>query len=268
MPLQVNLANRLRKAGVKVIEHAGWTVRGSATFSPRGVLVHHTGPGSVDGLIKLVINGRPDLSGPLAQVVLAPDGTAHVVAAGRANHAGAGAWRGLSGNSVLWGIEAIHPGDQKTLWPQVQLEAYHLICAVMLDISGAGAEMAAGHKEYATPQGRKTDPVQLDMTLFRANVGLAMRKLDNAPVVQEVFKPMFDPPLQISAWVTVDYEGGGVVAVNAKGEIFCEPARLYIDAPASHPEYWTGHAPAVQIKAIPRGYRVVDHHGHAYDYVR
>lgn len=101
MPRQINLADRLRAAGVKVVEYDGWKLRGSDTFNPKGVLAHHTGPGSVDALVRLCVNGRSDLPGPLDQVVLAPDGTAYVIAAGRSNHAGAGSWRGLSGNTSL-----------------------------------------------------------------------------------------------------------------------------------------------------------------------
>lgn len=260
---KTNLPNLLRKAGVTVYECDGWSFRGSSTFSPRGVLAHHTGPGSVDGLVKVCINGRTGLPGPLAHVVLAPDGSAYIVAAGKANHAGVGTWRGLSGNTVLWGIEAVHPGNLTTPWPEVQLQAYYKICAVMLKMVGAGAEMVAGHKEYATPLGRKIDPSQLDMNRFRTEVGKALIAL-NTPV--EV-KAMFDPPLSIVAWTKVTYGETGVVGVNAKGEIFAEPTHLYLDAPANHPEYWQSHGgEARDISSVPNGYQVIDQHGHGYTY--
>jgi hypothetical protein len=39
---------------------------------------------------------RPDLSGPLAQLCLGRDGAFYIIAAGRAYHAGAGNWQGVS----------------------------------------------------------------------------------------------------------------------------------------------------------------------------
>src|SRR2546426_643173 len=69
----------------------------------------------------IITNGRPGLSGPLAQLGLGRDGTFFVVAAGRANHAGAGEWQGeKNGNGNFIGIEAENTGlanDQP--WPDV-----------------------------------------------------------------------------------------------------------------------------------------------------
>jgi hypothetical protein len=166
------IADKLLERGLDVIECRGWETRarpGGPPFNPRGVVCHHTGPWStIDGMVKLCINGRSDLPGPLCHVVLDPDGTCHVIAAGRANHAGAGNWRGLSGNSSVLGIEAIHSGNRTTPWPPVQVEAFVRCAAALADGIGAEPIMVCGHKEW-TPS--KIDPVTLDMGEFRAGVG-------------------------------------------------------------------------------------------------
>src|SRR5215213_8437348 len=97
------LPSVLREAGLKVALVPGWEDRGRSDVGEIfGVICHHTG-GRRDGnmpSLKLLVEGRPDLHGPLAQLGLGRDGTFYVIAAGRCNHAGAGIWRGLTnGNS-------------------------------------------------------------------------------------------------------------------------------------------------------------------------
>ena len=85
------LPDVLKAAGLKVATVPGWENRGRDVGPIVGVLCHHTvGPknGNMPSLNTL-INGRPDLPGPLAQLGLGRDGTYFVIAAGRANHAGA-----------------------------------------------------------------------------------------------------------------------------------------------------------------------------------
>ncbi len=168
------LADALRDAGCKVVELAGWKTRGRlGVFGPvKGILCHHTA-GSKTGnapSLPLIVSGRPDLPGPLSQIHLARDGTFTVIAAGRCNHAGTGAWQGVtSGNSSFIGIEAENAGDGTDPWPDVQMESYARGCAAILKHIGASVIMCAGHKEYATPKGRKIDP-SFSMPAFRAKV--------------------------------------------------------------------------------------------------
>ena len=163
----------LEAAGLKVAETPGWRTRGRAEMGRvRGVMCHHTATrrGGNMPTLQLLIDGRADLSGPLAQLGLGRDGTFYVVAAGRANHAGRGSWEGVAtGNSSFIGIEAENSGDAKDPWPAVQIEAYRRGVAAILKRIGAGAEMCCGHKEYALPKGRKVDP-DLDMAGFRKTV--------------------------------------------------------------------------------------------------
>lgn len=181
------LADVLRAAGCKVVEAPGWKSAGrGALSSVRGVCLHHTaGPATGNSpSLNLVQNGRKDLPGPLSQLFLARDGTYHVLAAGRANHAGRGEWQGVTaGNSQLLGIEAENAGTGKDPWPEAQMEAYVNGVAAILRHVGAKAEMACGHKEYALPRGRKIDPT-FDMEDFRAEVGEAL-EFGRKPVVAQ-----------------------------------------------------------------------------------
>lgn len=163
----------LRDAGLGVVEEPGWQTRGHGDMGlVRGVLLHHTaGPLHGDApSLPTVVNGRPDLEGPLSQLFLARSGIYHVVAAGKAWHAGAGSWRGITdGNGHFLGIEAENAGTPADPWPIAQMNAYVVGVRALLKHIGAPADMAAGHKEYALPAGRKTDP-SFDMDAFRAMV--------------------------------------------------------------------------------------------------
>ena len=164
----------LEKAGLKVAETPGWRTRGRADMGRvRGVMCHHTANPHRGNMptLNLLMHGRPDLPGPLCQLGLGRDGTYYVVAAGRANHAGRGAWEGVTtGNSSFIGIEAEHSGDPKDPWPPEQVDAYHRGVAAILKHVGANANMCCGHKEYALPPKRKCDPT-FDMPAFRSAVG-------------------------------------------------------------------------------------------------
>jgi N-acetyl-anhydromuramyl-L-alanine amidase AmpD len=180
----------LEDAGLKVAEQPGWRTRGRGDVGTiRGVICHHTaGPltGNMPSL-DLVTNGRADLGGPLAQLCLGRDGTYFVVAAGRANHAGAGNWQGIAtGNSSFIGIEAentgLTSGPKAEPWPEVQMDAYRRGVAAILKKIGADPIMCCGHREYALPAGRKPDPT-FDMPAFRAAVGAIMGGTAPAPVL-------------------------------------------------------------------------------------
>jgi len=162
----------LEQAGLKVAEVNGWRTRGvSEMGTVRGVICHHTAtaaPGNMPTL-NMLVAGRSDLPGPLAQLGLGRDGTFYVVAAGKANHAGKGLWEGVSmGNSQMIGIEGENDGRGEA-WPEVQMDAYARGVAAILRKVGSGANMCCGHKEYALPKGRKSDP-DFDMPSFRSRV--------------------------------------------------------------------------------------------------
>jgi hypothetical protein len=169
----------LEAAGLKVAEVPGWRTRGRGEMGRvRGVMCHHTVGGargnmpSLDTLIK-GRTGPKAVPGPLAQLGLGRDGTYYVVAAGRANHAGAAEWGGLkTGNSSFIGIEAENTGAAGAVWPDVQMDAYHRGAAAILKHVGAPVSMCVGHKEYA-PHRKPVDP-RFDMDVFRRRVGEIM----------------------------------------------------------------------------------------------
>ncbi|MFF0631520.1 N-acetylmuramoyl-L-alanine amidase [Nocardia sp. NPDC004151] len=164
------LADVLREAGLRVIEHDGWRDRGHGDFADlRGVLCHHTAGGGTDDW-RIVQYGRPDLEGPLAQLVLERDGTFRVIAAGVCWHAGRGSWPGWPTNNANYhviGIEAVSRGDG-TDWTPAQLDAYKRGCAAILRRIGRTADDCVAHREYSTEG--KIDPAGIDMDEFRRDV--------------------------------------------------------------------------------------------------
>jgi hypothetical protein len=167
----------LLDAGLRVAEQPGWIDRGHGDIGPiKGVICHHTAGPATGNMPSLgvVTNGRPDLSGPLAQICLGRDGTFYIVAAGKCYHAGAGSWRGITtGNTNFIGIEAENTGLASDPWPHAQMVAYQHGVAAILRYAGADVGMCCGHKEYALPKGRKDDP-SFDMDQFRTDVAKVM----------------------------------------------------------------------------------------------
>ena len=125
MGRDTDIADRLRAYALKVVEIDGWQTRGSATFNPKGSVDHHTAGSSRGNAPSLgvCIYGRSGLPGPLCNVLIGRDNTCYVIAAGRANHAGRGGWKGLSGNSSVYGIERENIGTSAEPWRDDQ----HLI---------------------------------------------------------------------------------------------------------------------------------------------
>jgi hypothetical protein len=172
------LPSVLRKAGLKVVEVKGWETRGRGDIGKiRFVLCHHTAtqqPGNAPSLW-IVRDGRPDVQGPLSQLVLGRDGTFYVVAAGRANHAGKGIWNKMRdvGNGMSIGIEAENNGlsqikpKEGEPWPERQMVAYAKGVAALIKHLKLSVNECVGHKEYAPD--RKIDP-SFSMQDFRARV--------------------------------------------------------------------------------------------------
>lgn len=167
----------LSAAGLQVSEVPGWKNRGHGDEGTvRGIICHHTcGPLHGEMLdLNVIVEGRPDLGGPLAQLALGRTGIFHIVAAGKCWHAGRGLWKGISdGNAHFIGIEAENTGElagpRADPWPEVQLDAYARGCAAILTHIKAPVFMCIGHKEWALPKGRKDDP-SFDMGHFREAV--------------------------------------------------------------------------------------------------
>lgn len=178
------LADVLKAGGLKVAEAPGWKTRGKDgvevvngkrrdnTMRPRVVIAHHTATNiktSNSIVEKLLIGGRSDLPGPLCHLGLRRDGVYVVIASGKANHAGAGSWADANESVEAIGIEAYNSGLGET-WPQVQLDAYDQGSAVLLSHIGKTQMAFCGHREWATPPGRKPDPKGIDLPAMRSRI--------------------------------------------------------------------------------------------------
>lgn len=185
MPYQLGIPGALQRYGLEVDLVDGWRTRGSSSFNPVGVVGHHTaGPKTGDRpSLDVCVNGRPDLDGPLCNVFL-PRGltTAQrapvVVAAGRANHAGAGGFRGLVGNSSVFGIEAEDDGLDG-VWTDWQLWAYPRVVAGLLWLASSDESWYCAHRTWAPT--RKIDPTGIADSWMRT-------------ATHDVFNPPPAPP--------------------------------------------------------------------------
>jgi hypothetical protein len=167
MPYQLGLPAALAKFGLVVETVPGWETRGNVSFNPKGSVNHHTaGPASgVRPSLHVVTYGRSDLVGPLCNVFLDRNGVAVVVAAGRANHAGKGGYKGLAGNSAVFGTEAESTGLGPNPWTPAQLEAYPKVVAAYHYLMGQkNASTNCNHKTWAPY--RKVDCASLTDTWF------------------------------------------------------------------------------------------------------
>jgi hypothetical protein len=170
------LADVLRGAGLTVHESAGWRGRGKELAEVNGVVAHHTATGpnvKNSTVVALLIQGRPDLAGPLCQLGLRRDGSFDLIADGKGNHNGFGEWANQS-----IGIEAYNDGIGEP-WPSVQIDAYQRGCAAICDHLGLPASKVKGHKE--TDPGRKIDPAGIDMGGFRLGVASLMNPATPTP---------------------------------------------------------------------------------------
>lgn len=191
------LLTTLRKWNVPFKQVDGWQTRNrdAATgraFGPvHGFVVHHTGSDGADSINRdLIVRGRSDLPGPLAQFGCDDDGFIWLIGWGRANHAGGGDKRVLDaviaesygdyppasrhhtgstgaydGNDVFYGVETFYSGAN----PPTH-DAYAslvLLSAAICDHHGWSAKSVIGHKEWSN---WKIDPGGVDMKEFREDV--------------------------------------------------------------------------------------------------
>lgn len=190
-----DLAALFNSMGLSVVETAGWRAAGrSGAFEPVGIVMHHTG-GNGAGDLATVINGRgataqsPALPGPLANFYVARNADIHMIAAGKANHAGPGAQtvlqeviqgitpsdtaahRGLpdgpSGNGHFYGFECENRGDGVQGWPDVQLDAMARAAAALCQRHCWSTDHIISHAEWTS---RKPDPRGFSMNDFRRRV--------------------------------------------------------------------------------------------------
>jgi hypothetical protein len=190
------LADDLRREGCTVVECDGWESRGrpasAGAFDPYGVLWHHTGTTTSDTnthpTLNLIINGRSDLPGPLAQAMIGYDGTVYVVAAGRANHAGGcngyGPFYDGDGNAQMVGWEIDYDGTQHM--SAAQQDAATRASAAVLRRLDRDQNYAARHEETSSTGKWDTGHVTGDQLRGLIHTQLATGGTAPAPEHQEV----------------------------------------------------------------------------------
>lgn len=168
------LPDYLAEYRVRFVRIPGWDTRGAATMAAGCVVCHHTASGRSGGAapsLRICVHGRPDLPGPLCQLLGGRDAVVRLIASGRANHAGSGGWLGLVGNSSAVGIEWENDGRGEP-WSSAVLDAYERTTAACLAGIAREERWACGHKEW-TP--RKIDPAGIAMPAHRAAAGRHLR---------------------------------------------------------------------------------------------
>ncbi len=170
------LGDVLRAAGLQVVEQGDWRNRmRSGSFSPIGVLWHHTASTSSATnpapTLNTVINGRPDLAGPLCHALVDYHGRFHLISGGRANHAGTARASGPipagDGNAMLIGWEIDYNGETQQM-TGAQYSASVVATAAVLRRLGRSADYARGHRETSVTG--KPDPGLVDLDGMRADV--------------------------------------------------------------------------------------------------
>lgn len=190
------LADVITDAGLHVKPYPGWETRGGADFTPRGVIWHHTvtRPTASDNTVDriLAIRGSSSVPPPLANISTNRDGTVSIIAAGTANHGGAGRWNGVTGNRYWVGDEMKNWGTaDREPWADRQLESARIAAAAILNQINADESWLVAHKEYAKPPGRKVDPHTLNMDAERRTIQQRLED-DMTPEQADMLKALYD----------------------------------------------------------------------------
>lgn len=204
----------------------GYTGR---TLSPKFTVLHHTASSPAGGdspSLRICREGRPDLPGPLCQVLISRSGRIYVITDGYANHTGP--THPGYGNYNCVGVEIENNGRGEP-YAAAALDAARQVCRLL-------GLPVVGHKEICSPPGRKIDP-SFDMDAFRASLTLedAMLTKEQNDKLDEIHRGVYrrdydgdgklDTPYlmdavmslkdQVAALQSAVQAGGGSVDVNA-----------------------------------------------------
>jgi len=198
---------RLRAAGITVHEQSGWQTRGNGqTSAYQGFSWHHTATGFSNSNLPVLINGRPDLSGPLCNTCGWADGSVGLIAANPANHAGASGGYNTAPlpktslfNKSMWGHEIIYPGDQPMTAAQYRTAC--ILAKICTDVFGYGdINRAKGHAETSITG--KWDPGYapgrtIDLNKLRSDARNSLnvpivKKEDDMALTTASYEPTYD----------------------------------------------------------------------------
>ncbi len=172
-----------RAAGRTVYEVSGWKTRGPQYSKvPRIFIYHHTAEnrnsGNAGGL-NVVTHGRPGLTGPIANLYLARNGTVYIVASGYAYNAGTGNARtaglpSIRSNGDTVSMEMANDGIGEPYSP-VQYTAAIKVGAAIARKLNLPTSNFLGHKEWSTTG--KIDPTW-NMRTARNDITTMRREMD------------------------------------------------------------------------------------------
>lgn len=180
------LAERLGSdPALSVVEEPGWADRGRpfGGFAPVGVLMHHTAfrasTEEPSPALATVRDGREGLAGPLCHVLVDRVGACHVIAAGRASHAGesveSGPVPGGDGNVHYVGIEIDYAPQEPYGQSPTDAQGAAAIAAAAAIVSGLGRDAAHVRFHAETSTAGKWDPGGwLSADDFRAQVAAVL----------------------------------------------------------------------------------------------
>jgi N-acetylmuramoyl-L-alanine amidase-like protein len=295
----VNLPGALRAEGLVINEIRGWETRGRpGTFAPVGALWHHTAGAKSLGII---VNGRSDLPGPLANLHVEKPGHVNLVSANRCNHAGKGAGEvvkrlragqpprgdagklGLpddtDGNGILVGIEVENLGDGRDPYPDPQLDTVARVGAALSRFYGFGSHAHAHHREWTR---RKIDmswrgplrdaiadrlkggivQVPTEMGYFLAGADGGVFNLGKAPFLGSAGGVKLAAPI---VNIESTASGGGYWLVAADGGVFAYGDARFFGAPVG--KLGAGDAVRELIRTqTGLGYWVVSERGGIFSY--
>ena len=209
----------VKASGLPYTEVSGWKSRGRREMGTiRTITCHHTATprsfkrSSDYPTMGVVRDGRPGIPGPLAQLGLGRSGRVYLIAAGVANHAGRSRATSMTNPHAI-GIEA--EGAMEP-WPKQQYDAYVRLVAALRNEFGA---QVLGHKESASPPGRKADP-SFNMTDFRRAVEAA-RKQPSKPTPKA---PTEKGLLGMTGYEQYSRTGDQTIPAKSKARIRMHPA--------------------------------------------
>lgn len=194
---------------------------------PGTFVAHHTAtPNSYAGdypTLRGVRDGTQGFHAPMAQLGLGRSGRVYLIASGLAWHAGVVNNRAYD-NWHAVGCEAEDNGTDN-YFPPVQYKAYTKLAAACAEPAGLGLSVIRGHKEIASPPGRKVDPV-FSMSQFRTDVDAVRRSWGTKPPTPPT------PPVPGSNEVLKYGDRGAAVLNLQKGlnRVFPSYSKLSLDS--------------------------------------
>ena len=169
-----NVAARLEDAGFNVVGYGDWETAGRGDLYPYGMVMHSTehNPKTYDpvrALLRILANGHGSIAGgPIANTATDQSGNIYLIATGVAWHAGKGGWKGLAGNGLVLGNEAIYTAAGGYAWTPQHHAAQIALAAEMSREFSFDVDYVCDHKEWA-PR-RKIDRTNYNSDWFRKEV--------------------------------------------------------------------------------------------------